>query len=268
MLNKITSADVSRISCLIIGKSGIGKTSLIKTIVGQKFDNKNNKFIGEYNQENVYVLSAESGLLAIENLIHDNIITAYEINNISDLMEAYKLLSSTDFINNITKNGSNWIFIDSLTEIADLCETHLTEKYKDKQDNWGLWKDYANIMMNIIKKFRSLTQYNIVFSCLESIDKDQDNRRYASAEIGGNKLPKRLGALFDELFYMVSSPDDKGNNQIIFKTNPSQFHPAKDRSGKLNNIEEPNLLDIKNKIVQKNDDIKLIIDGEIYQEKQ
>jgi len=249
MIKEVKSQDVNRISCLIIGSSGIGKTSLLKTILGQDFDIQKNKWTGEYNHEKVYVLSAESGLLSVKNLINENIIKAYEINTLKDILEVYNLLSTDEFINNISKGGSKWIFIDSLTEIADLCESMLKEKYKDKSDNWGLWSDYSDIMTNIIRKFRSLSQYNVVFTCLDVIDKDQNNCRYYAPDVNGKKFPRKLVSLFDEVFYMIKTPDKTGTEHVAINTGFSTLYPAKDRSGDLDVIEKPNLLAIKNKIV-------------------
>jgi hypothetical protein len=104
-------------------------------------------------------------------------------------------------------------------------------------------------MQLTVKGFRDLNDYSVVFTCLESIEKDQNNRRYPAPDVIGKGLKEKLPSLFDEVLYMTFHPDEEGTEHRVFYTQPINDYPAKDRSGKLNTIERPNLLYIKRKIL-------------------
>jgi hypothetical protein len=93
-----------------------------------------------------------------------------------------------------------------------------------------------------------MPHYNIVFTCLPSTEKDETNRRYIAPSISGSGLKEKLTSYFDEVFYMTSQKNSEGNEERIFITQPIERYPAKDRSGVLETIEQPNLTVIKNKI--------------------
>jgi len=248
MLNPIEKQSVNRFAALVIGQSGIGKTSLMNTILGKTFNNKTKEWEGDINDEQIFVLSAEAGLLSVRNLINENLVSGFEINTISDVYDAEKAFSSLETLEKF-KDKKFWLFVDSLTAIAEICENELKTKYKNSKDTWAMWGEYADIMIQIIKKFRSMNQCHVIFTGLETIDKDQDNRRYAAPALSGKKLPVLLISLLDEIFYMYKIKGDDGVSKVVLNTSTSQYYPAKDRSGKLNGIELPNLLVIKNKII-------------------
>jgi len=245
ILTPITNNSADRISALVIGKSGIGKTSLIRTIHGQRYEN------GKWHQDRepnakVCVLSAEAGLLAIRDLIKTGIVEGWEIRNFAEFKTAYEMLATKEEI----QNRYEWVFIDSLTEIASRCEEQMKQKYPESAKTFKMWADYTSTMILLVKGFRDLFQYNVVFTCLESIDKDENNRRYVAPMVAGKQLKERLPSYFDEVFYFQSIADEKGSERRIFFTQPRRDCPGKDRSGKLEPIEEPNLLTISNKILR------------------
>ncbi|MBU0990947.1 MAG: ATP-binding protein [Proteobacteria bacterium] len=246
MLKPITQDSANRICCLIIGKYGLGKTSLIRTILGQAF------IEGIWQQkadpdalDKVVVISAESGLLAVRDLVKDGKVEGYEIGSLEDFKEAYQLLASTKEM----KERYSWIFVDSLTEIASRCEEAMKAKYPNSSDTYKMWGDYSSIMTTLIKAFRDLPEYSVVFTCLETVEKDENNKRYIAPMMAGKGLKEKLPSFFDEVFYLTIEQDSNGKDHRIFYTQPVKEYPAKDRSGKLNPIEMPNLLTIKNKIL-------------------
>jgi hypothetical protein len=64
----------------------------------------------------------------------------------------------------------------------------------------------------------------------------------------GNKLGIGLTYFFDEVFYMDTTIDANGNKQRYLQTSMEGYIEAKDRSGKLDKTEAPNLGAIINKI--------------------
>ncbi|MBU1170279.1 MAG: ATP-binding protein [Proteobacteria bacterium] len=246
MLKTITQESAERICCLIIGKPGIGKTSLIWTISGHAFiDGAWQQIIDPDTIDKVVVISAESGLLAVRDLVKAGRVEGYEISSLEEFKQAYQLLASTPEM----KERYSWIFIDSLTEIASRCEEAMKEKYPNASDTYKMWGDYSSIMTTLIKAFRDLTEYNVVFTSLETVEKDENNKRYIAPMMSGKGLKEKLPSFFDEVFYLTIEQDSDGRDHRIFYTQPVKEYPAKDRSGKLNPIEIPNLLTIKNKIL-------------------
>jgi hypothetical protein len=244
-LKTISPESVDRICALVIGKYGMGKTSLLRTMLGQDYIDGAWKQIEKVAEgKKVCVLSAESGLLAVRDLVKAGLVEGYEIANLSEFKEAYQMLAVTPAM----KERYEWIFIDSLTEISARCDEDMREKYPDKAKTFARWDDYNATMQLTVKGFRDLTDYSVVFTCLETIDKDENNRRYPAPDVVGRGLKEKLPSFFDEVFYMQLEAGADGEHRVLY-THPVQEFPAKDRSGKLDIVERPNLLSIKRKIL-------------------
>ena len=112
-----------------------------------------------------------------------------------------------------------------------------------------MWGEYSDKVTALIKAYRDLSAFNVIFTCLDSIEKDDLNRRFVGPSISGGTLKERLASFFDEVFYMVSLPDSEGRERRAFITQPWERFPAKDRSGKLAVVEAPHLGQIKSKIL-------------------
>lgn len=245
MLKPITQETANRFAGLIIGQSGIGKTSLLRTIMGQTFDVARNGWIQEENPiGRVCVLSAESGLLCVRDLVQAGYVEGFEIGSLSDFREALQVLSHPD-----SQAKYQWIFIDSLTEIASRCVEAMKAKYPDKKDSFPMWGEYTDTMTAMIKAFRDMTAYNIVFLSLDSVEKDELNRRFVGPDIAGNGLKQRLPSYFDEVIYLALFRDEQGRPYRAFVCHPTEKFPAKDRSGRLEPIEKPCLRNIFKKII-------------------
>lgn len=230
MLKPIGIQSVSRFTALVIGEAGIGKTSLIRTIP---------------EGERACVLSAEAGLLCVQDMVIAGQIEGYEIGSFADLKEAYQMLLTPEF-----ESRYQWVFIDSLTEVSGRCLESMKVKYVKSEDTFKMYGEYNDLMVSIIKGFRDMQKYSVVFSCLPSIEKDELNKRYVGAAIVGKQLQERLTSYFDEVLYL-SQRSEEGASYRCFLTQPMDRYPAKDRSGKLSPIEQPNLAAIKTKILGK-----------------
>lgn len=245
-LRPISPQSANRMAMLVIGPAGMGKTSLIRTVCGQYYDAASGQWLtyDGVTPEKVCVLSAESGLLCVRDLVQNGVVEGYEIGNLQEFQEAQRLCLSQEF----RARGYRWIFIDSLTEIASRCVEAMQQKYPGKNDSFKLWAEYTQIMTDIIKAFRDLQDYNVVFTCLESVDKDEYNARFFAPDISGSGLKNRLTSYFDEVFHMEKRKLEDGSMQTVFST-ASPIGLAKDRSGKLAPYEQPNLLYVQHKIL-------------------
>ena len=226
----IQQGSNDRFNCLVIGKSGIGKTSLLRTIP---------------EDEPVCTLSCESGLLAVKDLVDSGQVQGVVIDEYKDFLEAYDCLAG----NPEWAKAYKWIFVDSLTEVASMASDAMQKKYGEAKDTLKMWGEYSDTMKRIIKSIRDLTSYNVVFTALETLELDDVKRRIIAPDMPGKKLKVRLPSMFDEVFYMAEAMDVNGVAKRVFHTSAMSGYPAKDRSGKLAAIEEPNLAEIKAKIL-------------------
>lgn len=229
MLKPITKETANRLNCLVIGGAGLGKTSLLRTIP---------------EDEKTLVLSCEGGLLAVRDMIEAGLIEGFEVGSFADLKEAYQMLLTPDF-----KTRYRWVFLDSLTEVSGKCLESLKAKYLKSEDTFKMWGEFSDNLTHIIKAFRDLTNYSVVMTCLPATQLDDLNRRYVGCAISGKQLQERLPSYFDLVLYMINKEDENGTEHRVFVTSPSDRYPGKDRSGRLAQIEKPDLGYLRNKIL-------------------
>lgn len=220
-IKRTNSQEENGIKAVIYGDAGVGKTMLAKTI------------------ENVIILSSENGLLSLQ----DFDIPYIETSSLKSIDEAYKFLLKSD-----DAKKYDTVFIDSLSEIAEVSlnghmRTCLTKD--NKKDMRKAYNEMAMSTVAMVKRFRDLKRYNVVFTCKRKIifDKDGDIVCYEPG-VPGRILPFNVPYLMDELFCM--QVDRKG--QRFLQTSVDYKIPAKDRSGKLNTKEKADLDFIFNKI--------------------
>jgi phage nucleotide-binding protein len=234
-IKSCNDSSSSKLTIVINGKSGVGKTSLAKTI-----------------EAPVLLISAESGVLSLKGSKVDYIDIAQNDDGslclkherIRKLQEAYVEILKPEYTSKY-----KWLYIDSLTEISQCLQDTLLMEYPAMKDSMLRWNAYNERMRAILKSFRDIPHYNVVMTCLESVEKDELGRRYIGFDIAG-KISNQLPAFFDEVFYYYIAKNEDGTDKRILLTQPTDSVIAKDRSGKLLQMEEPNLQNIINKITK------------------
>jgi len=208
---------VDGVKMVIYGESGAGKTSLAKTL------------------EKVIILSSEHGLLSLQ----DFDIPYIETNTLQEVDDAYNYLSKD--------KEFETIFIDSATEIA---ETVLTNHKSDPtiKDARQAYGKLADSMGSMIRNFRDIKGKNVVMiSKLKRVEDESTGIVTYTPWMPGKVLPHGLPYLVDEVFAMQI--DVKGNRYL--QTSADRRYPCKDRSGRLDAKEQPNLAAIFEKIKSK-----------------
>lgn len=219
---------LDKLKILVYAESGAGKTTLASTI-----------------KERVLVISAESGLLCLAAHSIDVIdITADDNGNMIPeekrmirLGDAYKYLLTDE-----CKKKYDWIFIDSLTELSQNLIKSLQVEYPDRKDSLVMYGENSKKIRSLIKSFRDLPFYNVVFTALSSIEKDENNQRYIGVDMVG-KIATTVPALFDICLYLAKTEEGR-----FLVTGGTEKLVAKDRSGKLSKQEPANLQVIIDKI--------------------
>lgn len=202
---------------LVHGRSGVGKTSLAKTIPGD---------------EKILIISAEGGLLPLRGLEID----VYEIKTFADVDTIMAFLAKD--------TQYQWVFVDSLTEIAEKClEAEARKGGELRKPGWDEYYWFTMKMEQFIKQLRDLRGLHVVLTALSAVD-TEDERGKLMPVIPARKLRSLLSQFFDEVLYMDVDRDGKRS----FITDCAPTLEAKDRSGSLANPEEPSLSVIVQKI--------------------
>lgn len=248
---KLNEFKADRLKILILGESGVGKTSLVKTLKGRTL-----------------IISAESGLLSVAGC-SAMVLSVNEDDDgnplplgkarIMRLGEIYKYLLTEE-----AKKEYENIFIDSLSEISESMFDALKEEFPDRKDSIVMWGENLSRMRYMIKLFRDLPDYNVIFTCLPKIDKDDNGKRYLGPDLNG-KIADKVTALFDEVFYLYATQEVNtvgeysGKMKRKILTGKTDFINCKDRSGALELYEEDDLGVIVEKIstkIEKNKESK------------
>lgn len=214
------AATDNGIKIVCYGQAGAGKTVLCATTGDHK---------------STIIISAEAGLLSIA----DADIPVIEIGSLEDLVEAYQWLTQTE-----EGKKFNWICLDSISEIAEVVLNKAKKEAKDPRQAYG---EMQEKMEDIIRAFRDLPR-NVYFSAkMESYQDDNGVVRYQPM-FPGKRLSNALPYFFDEVFFLRVEKDEHGVSHRYLQTQPDVKYHAKDRSGKLDANERPNLAAIAKKI--------------------
>jgi len=198
---------------LVYGMAGAGKTTLAKTAPGK-----------------VLVISAEAGLLSIKDA---NNVEAIEVKEASEVME----------LHNALKSGAlqyDTVCLDSVSEISEILLTWEKSRSKDPRMAYG---NVQESVTNLMRAFRDLNMH-VLFLCKEDVVNDDGVLRHAPKMVG-TKLGESITYFFDEVLALriIEDQDEDGKNVQTrwLQTTYGQGYKAKDRSGKLEAFEKPNI---------------------------
>lgn len=214
------AAVLHGVKILVYGRAGTGKTTLCATM------------------PNPIIISAEAGLLSLR--AYD--IPVIVINTVQQLEEAYEWLTGDD----PEAQQYDSICLDSLTEIAEQVLSNAKVNAKDPRQAYG---ELIERMTVIIKGFRDIPGKHVYMSAKQGFEKDDvSGVKTFSATMPGAKLAQQLPFLFDEVFCLDIGKDEDGEYRYL-RTKPTMQYDAKDRSGALEEIEQPNLAEVIEKIL-------------------
>jgi len=210
-LKRSSALSMSGVKLLVYGQAGAGKTSLIPTLPAP------------------IVLSAEGGLLSIARAD----VPYIEIASMGDLTEAYKWLSESAEAVQFQS-----VALDSISEVAEVVLNAEKKASKDPRQAYGAMQEQ---MADIIRAFRDLPGRHVYMSAKLEKTQDEMGRVLYSPSMPGNKTGQQLPYFFDEVLALRVERDAEGNTQRALMCDSDGLWLAKDRSGKLETWEAPDL---------------------------
>lgn len=216
-LQKASSLGGSFIKLLVYGQAGSGKTSLCSTL------------------PSCVVLSAEGGMLSLAGTE----VSFLEIRSLEDLTEVFSWLTSSEEASQFES-----VALDSISEIGQVVLADHLKKSKDPRQAYGAM---ASDMSSLIRAFRDLPKH-IYFSAQVEKSQDETGKLLWSPAMPGTKVGQSLPYFFDEVLAYRIEKDGDGLVQRALLTDSDGSWLAKDRSGKLETYEAPDLGAIINKI--------------------
>jgi len=199
------------VKLLVYGSAGAGKTVLASTL------------------PTPIILSAEGGLLSLQTLDLPYI----EINTMEDLQEAYAWASGSEEANEYQS-----VALDSLSEIAEVVLSAEKKTAKDPRQAYGAMQEQ---MTDLIRAFRDLPGKHVYMSAKMEKSADEMGRVAYAPSMPGNKMGQQLPYFFDEVLALRVERDDQGVAQRALMCDGDGLWLAKDRSGRLDPWEAPDL---------------------------
>jgi len=217
-IRRTSGLTANGVKLLVYGQAGAGKTSLIKTL------------------PQPIVLSAEGGLLSIQ----DSDLPYVEINDMETLREAWKWLTESSEAKEYQS-----VALDSISEIAEVVLNAEKKATKDPRQAYGAMQEQ---MADSIRAFRDIPGRHVYMSAKLEKTQDEMGRVLYAPSMPGNKTGQSLPYFFDEVLALRVEKDGEGNTQRALMCDSDGLWLAKDRSGKLETWEAPDLGAIINKI--------------------
>lgn len=217
-LKRTGGLSANGVKLLVYGQAGAGKTSLIRTL------------------PKPVVLSAEGGLLSIQ----DADIPFIEITSMEELQEAYMWCRDSE-----EAKVYETIALDSISEVAEVVLNHELKTNKDGRAAYG---ELNTQMTGLIRAFRDLPSKHVYFSAKLEKSQDEMGKLLYNPSMPGKSLTQSLPYFFDEVLALRVERDSEGVNQRAIMCDTDGLWLAKDRSGKLEPWEAPDLGEIIRKI--------------------
>lgn len=242
------AAEKGGCKMLILGPYGIGKTSLLRTL-----DAKTTLFV-----------DGEAGDLAVQDVPADTLrpltwpecrdLAAY-IGGPNPALPETAIYSEPHYRSVVEEFGGakaldkyETIFIDSITKVSRLClqwAQQQPEAFNDrgKADLRSAYGLLGREMIGWVTQLQHCRQKNVIFTCAMEQSKDDFGRMVWEPHLEGAKTGRELPGIVDEVisFTLIDGGDGEAYRAFVTHKDNAFGLPAKDRSGRLDEIEEPHL---------------------------
>lgn len=261
MAFRIISADERMaerrgIKGVIFGPSGIGKTSLLWTV----------------DPDKTLFIDLEAGDLAIEGLKIDSLRPrtweefrdfAVFLAGPSPALRDDQAFSQAHYAHVVEKFGDPAVlgkydtyFVDSITVLGRLCfqwckgQPEAMSEKTGKPDTRGAYGLHGREMIAALTHLQHVRDKNVWFVGILDRKTDDFGRVFWAPQIEGSKTGLELPGIADQVVTMAELRTEDGTpyRAFVCHTLNQWSYPAKDRSGRLDMIEEPHLGRLMDKI--------------------
>jgi hypothetical protein len=239
-------AELRGTTAVILGPTGVGKTSQLRTL----------------DPERTLFLDIEAGDLSVQDLKVDTVRIddwstacdlACRLSGPNPSYPASSCYSEAHYnaiggpLENLDRYST--LFIDSITTVSRLSFRHAEQQpeatsertgRKDVRAAYGL---HGRQMIAWLNQLQHARGKNVIFVGILERVVDDFNRSEWQLQLEGGKTGRELPGIVDEVITMqfIDFGDGVPTRAFVCTSpNPWQY-PAKDRSGRLEQIEEPNL---------------------------
>jgi len=249
-------AEQRGVKALIVGPAGVGKTSLLRTL-----DSTSTRFI-----------DAEAGDLSVQDVPVDTI-------RVDDWQAARDLVcriggpnpsfpptacySQAHFesvggaLDDLARYQT--IFADSLTALSRLSfrsaeqQPEAFSERTGKKDTRGAYGLHAREMIAWLQQLQHARGKNVIFVAVLEKVVDEFNAATWQIQMEGSRTGRELPGIVDEIITMqwVDFGDDAPVRAFVCTSPNTWGYPAKDRAGRLEQIEEPHLGKLITKLISR-----------------
>jgi hypothetical protein len=174
----------------------------------------------------------EAGLLSIKDA--DNV-TAIEVKEAAEIEQIAQML----------ENGQldyDTVCLDSVTEMSELLLAQEKARSKDPRQAYG---EVITVMTRTMRRFRDLKMHVIFVAKEDKLRDESTGMFHYQPMMVGAKLPTQIPYFFDEVLCLRTFTEENEEGKKVtnrwLQTTLGDNYIAKDRSGKLDSFEEPNL---------------------------
>lgn len=267
MPSMITTADERaaqppKINILLFGPTGVGKTTQARTL----------------DPASTLFVDAEAGMLAVQDWRGDcidvlKVSAAVGVHpweymralacvlggpDSSEANGPYSKAEHAQYLNAFTDDYTRYrtVFIDSITVVSRLCfswcktQPEAFSEKTGKPDIRGAYGLLGQEMLRFLTVCQHIPNKSIIIVGI--LEKIVDDLKRVSWEpqIEGGKTAREMAGIFDEVITLQTIDREDGSSFRAFVTHQNNpwGYPAKDRSGRLEMLEEPDLGKLINKI--------------------
>lgn len=141
------------------------------------------------------------------------------------------------------------IFIDSITVAGRLCFQWCSQQPENRSERSGkvdtraVYGMHGREMMSWLTHLQHIRAKNVIFVGILDETTDDYGRKQYTLQIDGSKTGRELPGIVDEVITLavMAGENEKPYRAFVCQTLNQWGYPAKDRSGRLDILEEPHL---------------------------